>query len=69
MMQKQTGTVARFDHGKGYGFIQRDGDGHDIFLHNSNFIDPVQGEIGMRVQFNFAPGRDGRMRAMNVRRA
>lgn len=65
---RQTGTVRRFDSNRGYGFIEADSGGDDVFLHASNFIEPVTPVRGMRVQFTIGKSRDGRLRAMNVER-
>ena len=59
------GTVKWFNSEKGYGFIQPDDGGKDVFVH----ISAVQAaglpglKDGQAVQFEMVPGRDGRMSA------
>ncbi len=56
-----TGTVKFFNAEKGFGFISRE-QGDDVFVHFSN----IQGEgyksltEGQRVEFDVAPGQEGR---------
>jgi cold shock protein len=63
-----TGTVKFFNAEKGYGFISREGDDKDVFVHYSN----IQGngyrtlEEGQKVEFDVAPGKKGE-EAQNVR--
>ena len=63
-----TGTVKFFNAEKGYGFISREGEEKDVFVHYSN----IQGngyrtlEEGQKVEFDVAPGRKGE-EAQNVR--
>jgi CspA family cold shock protein len=53
MSERQTGTVKWFDNRKGYGFIQRDNVGDDVFVH----FREIRGEgfktlfEGQRVEF------------------
>lgn len=62
------GTVKWFNAEKGFGFIEQDGDGPDVFVHYSA-ID-VQGykslDDGQRVEFNTTQGPKG-PQAENVR--
>ncbi|MBX7246911.1 MAG: DUF1294 domain-containing protein [Candidatus Sumerlaeaceae bacterium] len=53
---------------KGYGFIQRDDNGRDVFIFHSAFprrLDRI--EIGMRISFEIEQDDQGRPRATNVR--
>lgn len=63
-----TGTVKWFNTDKGYGFIQPEGGGKDVFVH----ISAVQrsGLTGLadnqKVSFDLEEGRDGRQSAGNL---
>jgi CspA family cold shock protein len=62
-----TGTVKWFSQDKGYGFIQPDGGGEDLFVHYSSitgagFRNLVEGQ---KVEFEAEQGRKG-MQAANV---
>ncbi len=64
-----TGTVKFFNTTKGFGFIQPDDGGKDVFVH----ISAVQraGMAGLaerqRVEFEVERGRDGRVSAINLK--
>lgn len=66
---EQTGTVKWFDGQKGYGFITRDDNGKDIFVHFSAIGDAFSKSLndGDRVSFTIGEGRKGPA-AENVRR-
>jgi CspA family cold shock protein len=63
-----TGTVKWFNAEKGYGFIARDDDGDDVFVHYSSIDMPGYRtlEEGQRVEFDVGPGQKGE-EAQNVR--
>lgn len=62
-----TGTVVRFDRRRGYGFIQPDDQGEDVFVHQNNI--QMEGfrflDVGERVQFEMEVGEKG-MKAVGV---
>lgn len=67
----QNGKVKWFNAGKGFGFIAIDGSPRDIFIHVSELEKaslPALNE-GQLVQFDIAPGRDGREAAVNIKLA
>ena len=61
------GTVKKFIDDKGFGFIQSDEGGDDVFIHHSNIN--MEGfkvlSEGDRVEFDTQPGRKG-MEAINL---
>jgi len=63
-----TGTVKWFNATKGYGFIEPENGGKDVFLHISaveraGLQSPADGQ---RVEFEIESGRDGRSSAANL---
>ena len=65
-----TGTVKFFNSEKGYGFISRDDNSEDIFVHFSQIAGSGYRNLeeGQKVEFEVGPGRKGD-EAQNVRGA
>ncbi len=63
-----TGTVKWFNATKGFGFIQPDNGGKDVFLHISALERAGLREVadGAKVSFELESGRDGRTSASNL---
>ncbi len=63
-----TGTVKWFNATKGFGFIQPDNGGKDVFLHISALERAGLREIadGQKVTFELESGRDGRTSAAQI---
>jgi CspA family cold shock protein len=63
-----TGTVKWFNSEKGFGFIQQDGGGPDVFVHYSAIASSGYRELneGQKVEFEVTQGQKG-PQAENVR--
>jgi CspA family cold shock protein len=62
-----TGSVVRFDRRRGYGFVQPDDGGEDVFVHQNNIA--MEGfrflEVGEKVSYELEVGEKG-MKAVSV---
>ena len=63
-----SGTVKWFNATKGYGFIQPDSGGKDVFLHISALERAGLREVadGAKVSYELESGRDGRTSAGSI---
>ena len=64
-----TGTVKWFNTTKGYGFIQPDDGGADVFVHISAVERAGLRSLneGQKVSYELEKGRDGKVSATNLR--
>ncbi|MGC8475437.1 MAG: cold-shock protein [Acetobacteraceae bacterium] len=65
-----TGTVKWFNGQKGYGFIQPDDGGKDVFVHISAVERSGIGTLneGQKVGFDLERGQQGKFAAVNLKR-
>ena len=66
-----TGTVKWFNSQKGFGFIQPDAGGADVFVHISAVERAGMATLndGQKVSYELQAGRDGRESAINLKLA
>jgi CspA family cold shock protein len=66
-----TGTVKWFNPAKGFGFIQPEDGGKDVFVHISALERAGIASIteGQKLEYELAAGRDGRASAENLKLA
>ncbi len=65
------GTVKFFNTQRGYGFVQPDGGGKDVFVHISAVERAGMATLneGQKISFDEERGRDGRTSAVNLQEA
>ena len=63
-----TGTVKWFNDSKGFGFIEQDGGGEDVFVHHSSIESDGYRSLaeGAKVEFEITKEQKG-LRAANVK--
>lgn len=61
-----TGTVNKWIHELGFGFIAPDGGGDDIFVHRKELVGGNGLLVGARVSYDMGIGRTGKPNATNV---
>ena len=62
-----TGTLKRFFHDKGYGFIKVDGEEKDVFVHKTSVLEGEYINEGDKVEFEITEGEKG-VKARNVKK-
>ena len=62
------GTILGYNRDKGFGFIQQEAGGKDVFFHRSNVSGAPVSRFtrGKRVRFALAPGEGNKLRAKTV---
>ena len=63
----QQGTIRRYFEERGYGFLQPDSGGSDLFFHVRAFTVLVEPKENQRVEYEVALDRSGREQARNLR--
>ncbi len=65
-----TGRVKWFNDNKGWGFIEPDDGGDDVFVHYSAIVEDGYRTLreGQRVTYELRPGKDGKFQAANVQK-
>ena len=65
----QQGTVKWFNSQKGFGFIQPEGGGNDVFVHISAVEQAGLSQLNenQRISFDMETGRNGKMAAVNLK--
>lgn len=66
-MRKGSGTIKRMVRDKGFGFIQPDGGGDDLFFHRSTLVGAVFEQLTEETRVTYDVGRSAKgPRAENV---
>src|SRR5215510_4451787 len=60
------GRIIQFNQARGYGFIEQDSGGEDVFIHSADLGDPSAARLGTRLEFTVLRNERG-PKACNVR--
>jgi len=66
VIQPLKGTVKRWLSGRGYGFIEPEGGGDDVFVHHSEITGEYELREGQKVEYEVQSASKG-PRAINVK--
>lgn len=71
MTQRVTGAVKFFNEQRGFGFIKRDDDDSEVFVHVTalNKAKIANAKEGLKLSFEVEAGKEGKSRAINLKRA
>ena len=66
---ESTGVIVKYFDDKGFGFIRPDDGGRDVFFHVSRLVEGDSATLtsNLKVAFEIAPDKYGKMAAANVR--
>jgi CspA family cold shock protein len=65
-LARHCGTIKNFDSKRGFGFIEPDDHGADIFVHITNIVSEEEPRRGERCTYATGAGRDDRPIAISV---
>ena len=66
MSLRKVGTIKKWNHERGFGFVTLQSTGEDIFVHISEFTEKKVPNAGDLISFEVVTGNDHRQRAIKV---